>query len=131
MLAFWWYASTCRHLGIGGVSDPTLPLYQALKQSVSTYQSMKPFFKQGDFQGLDVLSHLHVLQDRNQAVALLFNLGSTPEERTIVLDLARHAGLDSVDSVDGASLEIGSDGIAHLTTMIEPLSPKLVKINLT
>jgi hypothetical protein len=131
MLAFWWYASTCRHLGIGGVSDPTLPLYQALKQSVSTYQSLKPFFTQGDFQGLDVLSHLHVLQDRNQAVALLFNLGSTPEERTIVLDLARHAGLDSVDSVDGASLEIGSDGIAHLTTMIEPLSPKLVKINLT
>ena len=22
MLAFWWYASTCRHLGIGGVKDP-------------------------------------------------------------------------------------------------------------
>ena len=32
MLAFWWYASTCRHLGIGGVKDPASPLYQALKR---------------------------------------------------------------------------------------------------
>ena len=38
MLAFWWYASTCRHLGIGGVSDPQNPVYQALKQAVATYQ---------------------------------------------------------------------------------------------
>ncbi len=63
MLAFWWYASTCRHLGIGGVSDPQSPLYVALKQAVTRYRRLKPFFTQGDFVGLDVFSHVHVLPD--------------------------------------------------------------------
>jgi hypothetical protein len=130
MLAFWWYASTCRHLGIGGVSNPESPLYQALKSAVARYRDLKPFFTQGDFQGIGVLSHLHVLSNRNQAVAVLFNLSSEPEERTIQIDLDRHPGLSSIDTTDGATIDSTLKGIVKLSTTIAPLSPKLITINL-
>jgi hypothetical protein len=130
MLAFWWYASTCRHLGIGGVSNPEKPLYQALKNAVRIWRDLKPFFTQGDFQGTDELSHLHVLEDRNQAVAVLFNMGGAAEDRTIELDLCRLAGLASIDSVDGAELTARDGNRITLSTTVDALSPRLVGINI-
>jgi hypothetical protein len=129
MLAFWWYASTCRHLGIGGVSDPRTPLYVALKQAVSRYRRLKAFFTQGLFVGLDPFTHVHVLPEHNAAVALVFNLGSEPQTRTIPLDLARLA-LTSVESVDGGVLlSHPADGSLTLSVSVPPLSPSLVELN--
>ncbi|MGH2391167.1 MAG: hypothetical protein ACRDIE_23470, partial [Chloroflexota bacterium] len=127
MLAFWWYASTCRHLGIGGVSDPQSPLYTALKQAVTRYRRLKTFFTQGEFVGLDAFSHLHVLPDRAAAVALFFNLSSEPQTRTVTFDPAR-IGLAPIKRAQGASLDHGADGRVTLTLEVAPLSPALVEL---
>ncbi|MGH2346964.1 MAG: hypothetical protein ACRDG4_17195, partial [Chloroflexota bacterium] len=127
MLAFWWYASTCRHLGIGGVSDPQSPLYTALKQAVTRYRRLKRFFTQGEFVGLDTFSHLHVLPDRAAAVALFFNLSSEPQTRTVTFDPAR-IGLAPIKRAQGASLDHGADGRVTLTLEVAPLSPALVEL---
>jgi hypothetical protein len=130
MLAFWWYASTCRHLGIGGVSDPQTPLYAALKQAVTRYRRLKPFFTQGAFIGIDPFTHMHVLQDRNAAVALLFNLSGESLTRTVALDMAR-IGLHSLNVVKGGALARGADGNWTLTVEIAPLSPTVVELNIS
>jgi hypothetical protein len=127
MLAFWWYASTCRHLGIGGVSDQQSPLYAALKQAVSRYRHLKPFFTQGEFVGLDLFSHLHVLPDRGAAVGVFFNLSSEPETRTVTFDTAR-LGFSPNKNIQGASLAPGTDGMVTLTVEVAPLSPVLVEL---
>jgi hypothetical protein len=128
MLAFWWFASTCRHLGIGGVSDPQSLLYAALKQAVARYRRLKRFFTQGEFVGIDLLTHVHVLRDRNAAVALCFNLSSEPQTYTVTLDPAR-LGLQSLHSAEGGALAHGADGSRTLTVEIPPLSPLLVELN--
>jgi hypothetical protein len=129
MLAFWWYSSTCRHLGIGGVSDPRTPLYAALKQAVSRYRRLKSFFTHGVFVGIDTLTHLHVLPQRNAAVALCFNLDGEPQTRTIPLDLPR-LGLTSLESAAGGTLFCAADGSLTLSVTVPPLSPKLVELNI-
>jgi hypothetical protein len=128
MLAFWWYASTCRHLGIGGVSDRQTPLYAALKQAVTRYRQLKPFFTQGTFIGLDTFTHVHVLPERNAAVILLFNLSGEPQERTVHLDAAR-LGLRSIDRIEGGQIEgeAGAHVPAHIT--VPALSPVLLEVN--
>lgn len=128
MLAFWWYASTCRHLGIGGVSDPRTPLFAALKQAVTRYRELKRFFTQGEFVGIDQLTHLHVLADRNAAVALCFNLTGEAQTRTVTLDPTR-IGLQSLGSAEGGALARGADGNWTLTVQIAPLSPALVELH--
>jgi len=130
MLAFWWYASTCRHLGIGGVSDPQTPLYAALKQAVTRYRRLKRFFTQGEFVGIDPLSHLHVLPGGAAAVALFFNLSNEPHTRTVALDLSR-LGLASLTEIEGGVLVRDADGKLTLTVEIAPLSPALVELNVS
>ena len=100
MLAFWWYASTCRHLGIGGVSDPSTELYQALKNAVTTYRRLKRYFSQGEFVGIDLCTHVHVLRDENAAVAVLFNLTNEPIIREVDLSVTT-LGLGKVSAVTG------------------------------
>ncbi len=130
MLAYWWYASTCRHLGIGGVSDPRTPLYAALKQAVTRYRRLKRFFTQGEFVGIDPLTHVHVLPGSGAAVALFFNLSNEPHTRTVALDLPR-LGLAALTKVEGGALAPAADGALTLTVEIAPLSPALVELNIS
>jgi hypothetical protein len=127
MLAFWWYASTCRHLGIGGVKDPASSLYQALKQAVSTYRRLKPFFTRGRFIGVEPLVHGHALPEEGSAVFVFFNLGSEPVTRTVEL-LASEASVTALQSVTNADARL-EQGRLRLTAQIGPLSPLLVEIN--
>jgi hypothetical protein len=127
MLAFWWYASTCRHLGIGGVKDPASPLYQALKQAVSAYRRLKPFFTRGRFIGVEPLVHGHALPEEGAAVFVFFNLGSEPVTRTVEV-AAGEAGVTALQSVTNAEARL-EQGRLVLTAKIEPLSPLLVEIN--
>jgi hypothetical protein len=127
MLAFWWYASTCRHLGIGGVRDAASPLYQALKGAMVTYRRLKPFFARGRFVGLDRFAHAHVLPERNAAVIALFNLNGETVERRLELPLER-LGLENVQSVRGAEVQMGPAG-PRLTARLPALSPLVVEIN--
>ncbi len=128
MLAFWWYASTCRHLGIGGVSDPSTPLYQSLKNAVTTYQRLKRFFAQGEFVGIDQFAHAHALAGENAAVAVFFNLTSESETREIKLSNAK-LGLKSIEAVKGAETISSGDGVTTIRVTVPPMSPLLVEIN--
>jgi hypothetical protein len=127
MLAFWWYASTCRHLGIGGVKDPASPLYQALKQAVATYRRLKPFFTRGRFIGVEPHIHGHALPDEGSAVFALFNLGSQPVWRTVDLPAAE-AGVTALRSVKNADVRL-EQGRLKFSVEVPPLSPLLVEIN--
>ena len=127
MLAFWWYASTCRHLGIGGVKDPASPLYQALKRAVSTYRRLKPFFARGRFIGIDPLVHCHALPEQGAAVFAMFNLGSEPIVREIDI-AANEIGVTTLRSMRNAEVRL-DEGRLRFTVEVPPLSPLLVEVN--
>ena len=91
-LVFWWNASTCRHLGIGG-THPDLKVQQAHKSAMATYRRLKPCFAAGTFYGLDEMTHLHRHPTQSSAVINCFNLEDHPIERDIEFDPARF-GLD-------------------------------------
>jgi hypothetical protein len=69
----WWYASTCRHLGIGGThKNPAVAAAQ--KAAMHTYHAWERFFKRGEFYGANEEVHFHVLPEENAFVVNLFNL---------------------------------------------------------
>lgn len=132
MLAFWWYASTCRHLGIGGVKDADSTPYQALKGAMREYIRLKAFFTRGIFVGVDTFIHAHCLPDQQAAVFVLFNLGSeavTREVNVPIMDIGMdEIGVESVRNATGAEVVI-SDGRLRFTCEVAPLSPVVVEIN--
>jgi len=72
-LMFWWNASTCRHLGIGGThANPEVQ--KAQKEAMATYRRLETFFKAGTFYGLDEMVHVHVHPTEPAAVINCFNL---------------------------------------------------------
>jgi hypothetical protein len=139
MLAFWWYASTVRHLGIGGVSDPASPLYKKLKAAMKTYMKLQDFFKRGTFFGIDEMAHVHTLSEKDAAVMSFFNLTGTTVRRQIRVTPAE-IGLQSIRSVSGVG---GAGGASHggvgplkkgkagasFEIELKPLSPALAKVN--
>jgi hypothetical protein len=85
-LMFWWYASTCRHLGFGGKSsDPAI--WQAQKNAMKDYLRLKQFFTQGVFHGVDEMTHVHALPERNSSVVVCFNLEQNAVDRTFRIKL--------------------------------------------
>ncbi len=123
LLAFWWYASTCRHLGIGGIdqSDAIWPAYAA---ALVTYLEHQQIFAQGEFVGIDQVTHLHVAPDRRSGMLVAFNLTSEPVTRKVVLLAGQFAGKAAASSVPATSL----DDRLELELTIEPLSPVVVTI---
>lgn len=59
-LEFWWYASTCRHLGVGGKHSDSA-IWQAHKAAMQRYLRLKEFCTQGIFYGFGEDIHVHVL----------------------------------------------------------------------
>jgi len=80
-LVFWWYASTCRHLGVGGKPGPTV--WEAEKRAMQTYRSLKRFYTQGVFYGLDETVHAHTLPDVRASVINVFNLENKPVQKQL------------------------------------------------
>jgi hypothetical protein len=81
-LVFWWNASTCRHLGIGGTSkDPAIN--QAHLAAMATYRRLEAFFKRGRFYGIDEHTHVHSHPNEPAAVINGFNLEDRPVEREV------------------------------------------------
>jgi hypothetical protein len=79
-LVLWWYASTCRHLGIGG-THPVPAVAAAQVQAMKRYRDLARFYKRGEFFGMGEEIHVHALAGENAFVVNLFNLSS--EERII------------------------------------------------
>jgi hypothetical protein len=81
-LEFWWNASTCRHLGIGGThADPAVQ--KAHHEAMATYRRLDAFYKAGTFYGIDETVHVHVHPTESAAVINCFNLEEQPIRRTI------------------------------------------------
>jgi hypothetical protein len=85
-LMFWWYASTCRHLGIGG-KHPDLQVWESHKIAMKSYLANKEFYAQGEFYGLDELTHVHTLPQNRESVMNIFNLANEPITRRLQIRL--------------------------------------------
>ena len=122
-LAFWWYASTVRHLGItGGRGDETR--YELYKQAMGKYMSMKDIYASGEFYAIDELTHFHVLPESGRCVMNAFNLTDTPISRKIDVRLSDLGLMDEV-TVEGAPFEMVG-GKLTLELEIPPFSPLVV-----
>jgi hypothetical protein len=81
-LVFWWNASTCRHLGIGGThKDPEVR--KAHREAMAVYRRLAPFFKAGTFYGVEETIHVHVHPTEPAAVVNCFNLGERALRREV------------------------------------------------
>jgi len=98
-LAFWWYASTCRHLGIGGKegvkasppsvevayahlgigekNSPPPKIWQIHKKAMAEYMQSKALYVRGEFYGIDELTHVHTDAETNSAVINCFNISDS------------------------------------------------------
>lgn len=121
-LMFWWNASTCRHLGIGGThSDPAVRKSQ--KEAMTSYRRLEPFFKTGKFYGLGETVHVHVHPTESTAVMNVFNLESQPETRRIEFTPAeiglegsreyKVVGAKSIHRGDSYRLEVAVPALGH------------------
>jgi hypothetical protein len=109
-LVFWWFASTCRHLGVGGKHADSA-VWEAQKQAVRQYKELKRFYTQGEFFGLDEMVHAHTLKDFNQSVINVFNLDDKPVERQIKFRLAEIGLRKGTVQIEGAPFEQKDDEI--------------------
>ena len=82
-LVFWWFASTCRHLGVGG--KPAAAVWEADKRAMRTYLSLKRFYTQGEFYGIEETIHAHTLPDLRESVLNVFNLSDKAVEKEVRL----------------------------------------------
>jgi hypothetical protein len=126
-LVFWWNASTCRHLGIGGtLEDPATR--KAHQEAMATYVRLAPFFKAGSFYGIDEMTHVHVHPTRPAAVINCFNLENQQVDRTIEFT-ARKFGLDPTRSYHFISLAAGTSPGGHTVAVsLPPQSHRLIEV---
>jgi hypothetical protein len=85
-MMFWWYASVCRHLGVGGKPGPAV--WEADKRAMQTYLSLKRFYAQGVFYGIEETVHAHTLPDLRASVINVFNLENKPVRKRFRLRAA-------------------------------------------
>ncbi|MCE5322072.1 hypothetical protein LLG46_02015 [bacterium] len=124
-LAFWWYASTIRHLGIGGGKDNPAR-FEAYKQAMMQYKELKDLYCRGRFFGIDELTHIHLLAESGRCVVNSFNLTDTHVSRKVALRLS-DLGLYEDVAVDGSAYELVGDKLI-LDLQIPPFSPIIVKV---
>ncbi len=127
-LAFWWYASTVRHLGIGGKKGLNSPRenqarYDAYKRAVAQYNRLRPFYARGRFVGIDETTHLHIHPTEKAAVLNVFNLTDAPVRREIRIS-TREIGFNRADklAVEGC-VSKGDGDTLDLSFDLPPLSP--------
>jgi hypothetical protein len=120
----WWYASTCRHLGIGGTS-PSPAVVEAQKRAMRRYRELDRFYKRGEFFGINEEIHLHALPQENAFVVNVFNLSGQP--RTIGGSIALdEIGLNANRRYEGSSQwETVADGKLKVSLRMEPWSTQV------
>jgi len=125
-LLFWWNASTCRHLGLGGRhADPAV--WEAQQAAMRVYRAHKRFFPQGAFYGLEESVHAHTLADERTSVLNVFNLTDADQEREIVVRPAASGLPPGAVQVDGALAEPrGEDVLLRLP--VPAMGHRLVKL---
>lgn len=125
-LAFWWYASTVRHLGVGGGKGDS-QRFEAYKTAMREYLSLKDLYSRGEFYGLDELTHLHVLPNEGRCVLNAYNLTDAPVSREVDVRL-NDLGLMEGVTVEGVPYEASGSRL-RLKLEIPPFSPVVVKMS--
>ena len=87
-LMLWWFASTVRHLGIGG-TNKNPKIIEAEKAAMKYYRKFDRFYKRGDFYGINEEIHLHVLTEENAFMVNMFNLSDKLRTIKGTFDLKR------------------------------------------
>jgi hypothetical protein len=127
-LVLWWYASTCRHLGIGGThEDPMVAKAQQL--AMRRYRKLERFYKRGDFYGLGEEIHIHALPAESAFIVNLFNLSD--ETRTITGTIALHEMEMARDrwyvNPKGGRFN-SSDGTFTISRLLPPWGAQVVEV---
>lgn len=127
LVAFWWYASLVRRLGIGGVKDVKSDYFRKLKAAMTTYKRLRRYYTHGTFWGIDPHAHVHVLEGRG-AVINLYNLGKRKRTLRKVLDLAR-VGLEPSKKlvVEGAEWALRGSRLT-IKAPVPAMAPHLVEV---
>jgi hypothetical protein len=121
-IVLWWYASTCRHLGIGGTAeDPAVVAAQ--KAAMKRYRAVEDLYKRGEFFGLSEEIHVHSLG--NRVAVNVFNLDDrnrTIEGSIRLADL----GLDPARAyVFDEPLARSADGMLFVKAALGPWGAKM------
>lgn len=112
-LSLWWYASTCRHLGIGAkAKDPAV--VKAHQEAMRQYRKWEEFYKRGEFYGISREIHFHVLPAKNAFTVNVFNLsgvkrtvGGSIDLKTLGLNPAlKYISADGVGTVGNGRCQV-------------------------
>jgi hypothetical protein len=115
-IVLWWYASTCRHLGIGGThADPKI--VRAQQQGMKWYRARDRFYKRGDFYGINEQIHLHVLPEEKAFTVNLFNLNNGKQTVSGQIDLKtlgldpnlQYVSADGLGKVENGRFEVSAE----------------------
>ncbi len=127
-VVLWYFASTCRHLGIGGThADPKV--VQSQKEAMRLYQNLVRFYKRGDFYGITEEIHIHSLPDENACVINLFNLSN--ESRIIAgqIPLADLNIDQSATHTTSSTWATITNGILYVSQEMPPWSAEVASVN--
>ncbi len=124
-LAFWYYASTVRHLGIcSSVFDQDR--FDAYRNAIDTYTKLKTIYTQGVFYGWDELTHAHVLSEQSLCVINAFNITDVQVNKQLEVRLNDMGILDEVCVEGSNSCTVGNKLILNLD--IPPFSSTIATI---
>jgi hypothetical protein len=123
----WWFASTARHLGIGG-THKELKTVEAHQTAMKYYRQFDRFFKRGDFYGITEEIHLHVLPEEKAFMVNMFNLSDKPKTISGKFDLKK-AGLDITRTFNSSKSWARIDkGILEVSLEMPPWSAEVTDI---
>ena len=126
-LVLWWFASTARHLGIGGTHKDAKTA-EAQKSAMKYYRQFDRFYKRGEFYGISEEIHLHVLPEEKAFMVNMFNLSDTPKRISGRFDLKR-AGLDNKsDYKSSGSWAKVVNGVLEVDLEMPPWSAEVADI---
>ena len=105
-------------------------MWEAQKRAMRTYLSLKRFYAQGVFYGLDETIHCHTLPDLGQSVVNCFNIDDKPVKKQVQFRLSEIGLRAGAVKIDGAPFAQSGDKITvdlaipargHLLLKISPL----------
>jgi hypothetical protein len=122
-LILWWYASTCRHLGIGGThANPKIA--DAQQQAMKWYRERDRFYKRGDFYGISEEIHLHVMPEEKAFTINAFNLSDKKRAIAGEIDL-KTMGLDQkLECVSADGIGTVENGRCRINLELPPWGAK-------
>jgi hypothetical protein len=123
----WWFASTARHLGIGG-TNKDFNTVEAQKSAMKYYKEFERFYKRGEFYGINEEVHLHVLKEENAFMINMFNLSDKPRTITGKLNL-NITGLDpALAFTSSKSWAKVDDGLLEVSMEMRPWSAEVTYV---